>query len=105
VDEWIGRRQGEVLRLPRSLWRGGATPATVLVRRLEVGIARVDALPFSMRQAQLLVEDRSGLAWRVDQILSRYLVRTRAQAVPAFQRRLAAEGNGYSAASRREGER
>jgi hypothetical protein len=32
----------------------------------------------------------------VDQILSRYLIRTRAQAALGFQKRLAAEGNGYA---------
>jgi hypothetical protein len=38
----------------------------------------------------------------VDQILSRYLIRTRAQAALAFQKRLAAEGNGYAADRKEE---
>jgi hypothetical protein len=39
----------------------------------------------------------------VQEILSRYLVRTRKLAKLAFQRRLAAEGNGYAAALEKDG--
>ena len=191
LDEWIGQRQGDLRRLPRSIWRAGnltlrqsKTGAGVslpvglvpqLAHRIEAAIAMIDARNHPVRPAQLIVDKSTGLAYgadrfrhvfaeiraaaarvtpafevdyllpgrraddphaftvrmtdlrfmhlrhtavtrlaeascetpliaavtghspkSVDQILSIYLIRTRAQAALAFQKRLAAEGDGYA---------
>lgn len=191
LDEWIGQRQGDVLRLPRSIWKAGnlslrqsktgagvSLPVglvPVLAHRIEAAIAAIEARRHPVKPAQLIVDESTGLAYSadrfrhlfaeirataaesapsfevdyllpgrslddplcftvkmtdlwfmhlrhtavtrlaeagcevpliaavtghspksVDQILSRYLIRTRAQAALAFQKRLAAEGDGYA---------
>jgi integrase len=194
LDEWLGQRQGDILKLPRSVYRAGVlsirqskTGAGVslpidlvpqLAQRLAEEMARVDArfAGQPVKPAQLIVDEATGHAYAADrfrhlfadvraeaakthpsfqvdyllpgrtmddpdafrikmtdlwfmhlrhtavtrlaeaeceiplisavtghspksvqEILSRYLVRTRKLAKLAFQRRLAAEGNGYAA--------
>jgi hypothetical protein len=82
LNEWIGQREGDVLRLPRSIWRAGslqirqsktgvavslpidAVPA--LSRRLADELARIDAHGWLATPAQLIVDESNGHAYSAD---------------------------------------
>lgn len=84
LDEWIGQRQGDVLHMPRSVWRGdnlvirqSKTGAGVmlpigmvpqLVARLEGELARLDArfARATVKPAQLIVDEATGRAYNAD---------------------------------------
>ncbi len=82
LNEWIGQRQGDVLRLPRSIWRSGnlairqsKTGAGVslpisrvpaIAARIEEEIARIESRGWSPAPAQLIVDELQGRAYRAD---------------------------------------
>jgi integrase len=84
LDEWLGQREGDILRLPRSIYRAGnlairqsktgvgvslpidLVPA--LQQRLEAELARIDARfkTAAVKPVQLILDEVTGTAYTAD---------------------------------------
>ena len=86
VNEWLGQRQGDVLRLTRGLLRDGVllirqgkTGAQLALpygrvphvrERLEHELARIDAQPWRIRPLELIVDESQGRRYTADRFRS-----------------------------------